>query len=389
VNERAQVISLVEYQPTQLPRDQVSEAQAETLYTDYRDRVSVEPPSFKTGQQWVLMSQGWVGYLPVTPDLHLSIEPKVPIANLFQMLEYAYKLRALEFQGVRASGSLAEFYERVANILARRVLDRARRGLYASYVPQRKTLPYVRGAVDVRQRLRRPWDARILCELPGAHGRRGGEPDPRVTLSRVAHSGLCSDRVLPTVRRAYHVVHGMALEVPFPASACVGRLYNRLNDDYEPLHALCRFFLENTGPTSAAGMHQMVPFIVEMSRLFELFVAEWLKAHIPASVELRYQDVLHVGEGEQFRLEMDMVLYDRQSGRPLCVLDAKYKAPDKADNADLYQVVAYSEALGCQDAVLVYPTRVAASAGATWARNASGRSSFRWRRLGPSRPGDA
>lgn len=353
----AEVISLVEYQSKALPQDRLSEAQARTLYDLYRDRVSVEPPSFKTAQQWVLRSEGWVGHLPVTPDLCLSIEPKVPVANLFEMLELAYKLRVIEFPDVRAAGSLSEFYERVALILARRVLDRSRRGLYASYVGQREMLPCVRGAIDLRHRVCRPWEVSLVCDY---QEHTADVPENQIlawTLWRIAHSGLCSDRVLPTVRRACHAVWGMASPVPCPSSACVGRLYNRLNDDYQPLHALCRFFLESAGPTTGSGEHGMIPFVVEMSRLFELFVAEWLRAHLKPALELRYQDALSIGERGEWRLEMDMVLYDRESGRPCHVIDAKYKTPDKPDNADLYQVVAYAEALGCSDAVLVYPSR--------------------------------
>ena len=37
------------------------------------------------------------------------------------------------------------------------------------------------------------------------------------------------------------------------AAECVGRLYNRLSDDYEPLHGLCRFILEQSGPGIAGG----------------------------------------------------------------------------------------------------------------------------------------
>jgi len=37
------------------------------------------------------------------------------------------------------------------------------------------------------------------------------------------------------------------------------------------------------------------------------------------------------------------------------VLDAKYKAPDAPSMADIAQVIAYAEAVGCQRAALVYP----------------------------------
>ena len=51
------------------------------------------------------------------------------------------------------------------------------------------------------------------------------------------------------------------------------RLYHRLNQDYQPMHGLCRFFLEHSGPTHQDGDSAMIPFVVHMPALFEKFVA--------------------------------------------------------------------------------------------------------------------
>ncbi len=53
---------------------------------------------------------------------------------------------------------------------------------------------------------------------------------------------------------------------PVGPDSCDGRTYNRLNADYEPMHALCRFFLNNSGPTHERGDRPMLPFLVNMSR---------------------------------------------------------------------------------------------------------------------------
>jgi len=61
----------------------------------------------------------------------------------------------------------------------------------------------------------------------------------------------------------------------------MGRRYIRQNADYATLHALCRFFLEQAGPTHELGRHRMLPFVVEMAALFERFVVAWLRVHLP------------------------------------------------------------------------------------------------------------
>ncbi len=349
------VIELKEYQKRPLPRSALAEAEGEALWRRYGDQVAVEFPTPKTRHQWQLTSQGWVGFIPLTPELGISLTPKVPVGNLFRMLEYAYKLDFLTPEGLTDSKSLQELYERLANILAKRVLDRARRGLYRAYLPDADTLPYVRGSLDLRRRLRRPWAVDLPCAFEEHTADLEENQILAWTLLRIARSGACTERVLPTVRRAYRLLQGSVSLEPFLPEACLGRLYNRLNDDYRPLHALCRFFLEHAGPTHERGDREMIPFLVPMARLFEFFVAEWLRAHLPARYRLEVQENVHFGEVRELRFQIDLVLYDAEIGRPVAVLDTKYKNPERPSERDVQQVVAYAESKECREAVLVYP----------------------------------
>ena len=90
-----------------------------------------------------------------------------------------------------------------------------------------------------------------------------------------------------------------------------------------------------------------------MASLFELFVAEWLSANLPAELELEAQERLDLGGDIHFCA--DLILRRRSCGRPLAVLDTKYKAAEAPATSDVAQVVAYAEAAGCREAMLVYP----------------------------------
>ncbi len=349
------VIELKEYEQRQLPGRALAEAEGEALWRRYGDQVAVDFPTPKTRHQWQLTSRGWVGFIPLTPELGISLTPKVPLGNLFRMLEVAYKLDFLTPEGLTDSGSLQEFYERLANILAKRVLDRARRGLYRAYLPDADILPYVRGSLDLSRRLRRPWAVTLPCNFEEHTADLEENQILAWTLLRIARSGACTERVLPTVRRAYRVLQGSVSLEPYLPEACIGRLYNRLNDDYRPLHALCRFFLEHAGPTHERGDREMIPFLVPMARLFELFVAEWLRAHLPARYRLEVQENVHFGESRELRFQIDLVLYDADVGHPVAVLDTKYKNPERPSERDVQQVVAYAESKSSRNAVLVYP----------------------------------
>lgn len=352
-------LELREYKPRYFPAAQIPQPIGEQLWQQYASQVEVEAPSFKTSNQWRLTAQGWVGYIPLAADFAVMLHPKVPLANLFRMWEYAYRLDFHFLPSLYDSQSLAEFYERLANVLARRVLDRSRRGLYRAYVSDNDRLAFVRGRLDVSQLAQADWRVQLPCHF---HEHTADVEDNQIlawTLSVIARSSLCSERTQPTIRRVYHDLRGAVTPRSFRPQECSGRSYHRLNDDYRLLHALCRFFLEHSGPQHELGDRAMLPFLVNMSQLYESFVAEWLRANLTSQWRLVDQHRMTYGRESELIFKMDLVLFDAQTNHARYVLDTKYKTPDTPANEDIFQVVAYAEALGCHEAVLVYPTKLA------------------------------
>jgi 5-methylcytosine-specific restriction enzyme subunit McrC len=356
-----EVLELKEFEPREIPEADLPWAIAEQIHIRYGDQVSVELPSFKNGRRWRLTAQGWVGYLPLSAPWGIRLVPKTPIGNIVRMLEYAYGLESLRFYSeISACSSLEEFFSELATILAKRVLDRSRRGLYRTYVGQEEALPYLRGRMLVAERARRPWDVHVGCAFE-EHTTEVEENQLLAwTLACVLRSGLCQRDAAASVRQAYRAVHPHAAPVPFDPADCLGRLYNRLNADYEPMHALCRFFLDCSAPAHRHGDHSSLPFAVNMAMLFERFVGEWLRRHLPPHLTLTLQEPVSVGAGAKVSFQIDLVLYDAASGCPLAVLDTKYKVPQLAASDDVAQVVAYAQLKGCRDAFLLYPIALSA-----------------------------
>ena len=358
VNLPAQmVIELPEYEQVTLPRTTLSDEVALWLYNEHGQRIRIEWPSPLNQYQWRLTSQGWVGFIPVSPDLLLALRPKVPMRSLFGMLEYAYQLNFAVLPGLIDCATLEEFYDRLAHLLAKRILARQRQGLYRAYVPRAEPLAYVRGRLDVPRMIRRPWDTSLDCQFEEHTADVEDNQILAWTLRCIAQSGLCTERSLPAIRKAWRGMAGAISLVPVTAAACVRRSYNRLNHDYQTSHGLCRFFLENSGPTHADGEHTMFPFLVDMAQLYEKFVAAWLAtpARLPAHVNLRAQERVHYGQDAAAHFRIDLALYDLAAGVPLCVLDTKYKTPVAPAPEDVSQVVTYAHAKGCTEAILVYP----------------------------------
>ncbi len=347
-------MELREYEPKRIAAGDLAGAVAESIWREYGTVVTVAWPTPLTGHEWVLTSQGYVGYIPLTQDLHLSLQPKAPIANVFQMLEYAYDLGRF-WTGLAQCQSMQEFYERLALVLAKRILDRERKGLHRTYYPREEQTSFVRGRIDGRRLSAAAWDPRLLCRYQEHTADIEDNQLLLWTLFTIARSGLCTEHARPTVRQAYHHLAQVVDLVGFTPRDCLGRLYHRLNEDYRSLHALCHFFLAGTGPTHRAGDHGMLPFLINMNDLFERFVAEWLRRHLPPGVSLSAQHLLRFEGSSWLTARPDLVLFDEATGDPLMVLDTKYKLSDDPSPDDVQQVVFYAQALGCREGVLIYP----------------------------------
>jgi 5-methylcytosine-specific restriction enzyme subunit McrC len=332
----------------------MSEAIGTKLWREYGQQIKVEFPSPKTGNQWQLINQGYVGYIPLTDSHHFRLEPRFPIQSLFGMLEYAFNLKSFRFlDGLMTSHDLPEFYERLALKLANGILNRARQGLYRAYLSQQANLTTLRGRLDMTQLSRQIGKITLPCHY---NEQTADLPDNQIllwTLHQILRQRMSQN---PTITRAYRALSGTVTLMPHTATDCIGRNYSRLNEDYRPLHALCRFFLASSGPHVAEGAHTMLPFLVDMSLLYEQFVAAWLQEHLPSQWQLKGQERIKL---HQTHFKIDLVLSDRNTGQTLAVLDTKYKAGVKHD--DIFQITTYATAKHCAKAVLIYPQTMSLS----------------------------
>lgn len=351
-------LALQEYQQARFEKEQLSQEEALFLHDSYGMQIEVIFPSPLTDNKWLITPKGYVGIIPVSENKVLEIQTKVDIRNLFGMLEYAYNLKDLKFyDGMASCQSFEDAYEKLAIILAKRVLDRVKKGLYRDYLSEHETLPFVRGRLILNRRLQ----DHVNVNLPCAYEENTANIlENRIllwTLWTILRSGVCSNgsEAMKYVRKAYRTLCGDIECRQVKKEDVIKVLYNRLNDDYRPLHALCRFFLENTGPTCQVGNKKIPPFLFNMEHLFEVFVAEWLKQHLPDDLYLESQESITFTNNDWLRFQIDMVLYDKESRVPLLVMDTKYKVPDKPSTDDVQQVIAYAVATKCSKTCLVYP----------------------------------
>lgn len=351
------IIDLRERERTAVGNDVLEEADVRRLMELYGGVVRVERAPLDD-RHWHLTPLGYIGSIPLRRDLLLAIRPKTAIRNVFRMIEYAYMLDYRLFDALRGGGSLRDFFDSLAVGLARRILLRVRRGAYRAYRTREERLKSLRGRLDLPRFVRSDWKPELPCryDLQTADNE-----ENRIllwTLYTILQSSCASARALPEIRRAYRALSGLASLRHCSPRDCVGRVYNRLNRDYEPMHVLCRFFLDNLGPTHGGGDRPTPAFLINMEGLFERFTAEWLRSSpelLRRGLRVSRQDRAVIDEASRTTFVFDILLRDVETGRTRFVIDTKYKVPEKPSNDDLYQVVSYAAQQGCDRSVLVYP----------------------------------
>jgi 5-methylcytosine-specific restriction enzyme subunit McrC len=354
------IIDLREEETGRFPNATLNDA--EVLALKGSGKFEVEPATVFNEYQHGIRSHGWVGQIPVSDELLVRVEPKVSVSNLFRMLEVAYNLDSFHlFEGNIEIESIDDIYDRIVSILARRVIDRARKGLYRGYIAESDDLPYVRGTIDVLGTVLN--GARGIPKIPCSYEDHTADlKDNRIlywTLHQVRRQAIRREKVRSELDRARRALAGTISLERFSPKDCVQKFYNRLNYDYKPMHGLCRFILEQTGPGIHAGDRDFLPFEVNMPLLFQSFVAEWLRANASLGLTVLPQYTARLDANFKMEIEIDILISEESTQRPIAVLDTKYKASELPAQDDIHQIAFYAGELKVDHAMFVYPSTLA------------------------------
>jgi 5-methylcytosine-specific restriction enzyme subunit McrC len=348
-------IELTEHQTKSFLRAEIPETIIDEIEQNYSQQIKINIKRSKTGDRIEIQAKGWVGHIPLGENFQITILPKIPLLNLFQMLEYAYNIESFKlFSGAINCESIPEFYSYLANILAQKILERNRKGLYRTYQEKTEYMGALRGRFHWQENLKKPANVQFKCTYQEHTGDIIENQLLAWTLLVISRSSLCQEQAILSVRKAYHILQGIVTIKPLTETEYNNIKYSRLNQDYQPLHTLCKFFLAHSSPSHKMGNNTMLPFLINMWRLYELFVAEWLKSHISQDYFIKPQYSFLLNEHIKYRI--DIMIYDKHTNQPRFILDTKYK--DKFKKSDFDQIVSSATMLNCPEAILIYPQEI-------------------------------
>ena len=217
----------------------------------------------------------WVGVVVLPSGRRLESYPKVPVRNLFYMLAVAYKIDPF-LQEQASMDRLDAMLEFVGRYFADLVEQRLERGLYRSYIEVEDNLATVRGRIAFAEDIRRNYVMRhrTYCRYSDFTW---DIPENQV-IRQVAHllSGWGFRRDLRLRLARIDAMMAEVTRTNLPGRAVASFRYNRQNDDYKPLHQLCRLFLDGASLSEDEGVFDFRTFLVDMNKLFEEFITQVL-----------------------------------------------------------------------------------------------------------------
>ena len=350
---------MVEGDLLRIPAVELQESVALKIHRELGRQIHIDFPTLLNQNHYTLRSSGYIGNLSLDDKTHLQIKPKIPLANLLGIIEYAYKLDSIQFlERATQCQNLDEVFEFLAAVLAKKVRTRAQRGLLQDYVKEEGQLSYLRGRLIPEYSSGNNFKRQLTvpCRF---YQQTTNLLDNRILAWTLYCLGKLRWQDLEVKQMVHHafrlVVGAVDLDYVKP-EAFRNRVYHRLNQDYRSMHAICRLFLENSGPQLGEGKGEFMSLLVYMPALFEAFIAEWLKVHFGGGYQLQSQYRVGLEGSPNLAFRIDLVIREVSGGRVLAVLDTKYKRGKSPEEADIQQVVAYAVRMETNRAFLVYPS---------------------------------
>jgi 5-methylcytosine-specific restriction enzyme subunit McrC len=326
------------------------------LLEHHRAHVEVLPTGRRDRSR--LTALGCVGVL-VAPTCRFVIQPKIPLVNVFAMLD---PLAAVPSEGDSITPQRGtEALEFLAGQLARRMTERVTAGLHRAYRERREQGTVLHGRLDLPAQLRK---------APGRKDQLHSQYDElsadvpcnqavKATAEGLLSWPLLGADVCAALRRASAGFEGIS-SVPLSANLWEAVAAERLPADYASLLDLCRLLADSLALSDAPGPSPAPSFLLDLESVFERHVTRGILEAFAASrkytvaVQATHTVTQPVAEQADVTMRPDVTI-DR-AGRTVLVVDAKWKRlRENAETADLYQVLAYGTALGAAGVVLVYP----------------------------------
>lgn len=274
----------------------------------------------------------------------------IPIRNVYYMLAYAFQV--LQEKGYKRMGE--ESFENIADlmaaILARGISTQVKRGLSKDYISQVEITSSLRGKIDMTASIKGNTlrQKKLVCCFDEFSANERKNQIIKSTVQLLLHADISSARKKELQKLMSYF---SAVDVVDLHQVHWHMRYNRNNQTYQMLIAICELVVKGLLQTTVDGKTKLMDFLDEqrMCRLYEKFILAYYKKEWPAlsvnASEIKWQ----LDEGDPFLLPNMRSDITLQKGNRVLIIDAKYYAHTMQQRYDkrmvhshnLYQIFTY------------------------------------------------
>ena len=290
--------------------------------------------------------------------------------NLVHMLARVYKLDVSSGAMANLDWQRHDLLEILIALFCDKLFEVARRGLPRRYLAMADDLPALRGRLDIQRQFT------VLAASPNLLACRFDELNADIPLNQTMKAAICRLQFMARASENQRKLAELNMAFADVSTVSIGELLgkqillDRTNAAWASVLALARLLLGGRYQTTSSGRGEGFSLLFEMNTLFEEYVARSLM-RVLACTDCRVhlqgprQHALLAETGENyFATRPDIVI--SRDGKNELIIDTKWKrlkgpvddAKLGVGQADVYQMMAYSQVYRCDRLLLLYPHHI-------------------------------
>lgn len=319
-------------------------------------------------------AKNFVGILPLSEDIALTVSPKAPVKNFLYILSRSQGkgVSPRELEKIISIGrERAEDYSNIFTFLIYVFLEKLnelKRSGFLKTSEYAKEDKVVRGKVLVRETINSWMNGRSSQVVCGIYELTRNNPENRLIkfvlwMFFSKFSKFLDSRIRDSLFEKYRWFSDVPLNlevglVEEVEEAIAYRTLPNSRSYYYDILNLCIFFLtSSTFDIKSAKEVKIRSFVVDMNKVFESYVFQVLSGGLKEfddsyRVERYCKRPLFDNLEGKYEITPDYLIL--REGKVVAVADAKYEKEPKND--DFYQILTYAERFEVEDAWLIYPS---------------------------------
>ena len=283
-------------------------------------------------------------------------ENGIRIQNIYYMLAYAFSVLKNDGYKKLASEDFENTADLLSTILAKGIAIQVKRGLGKEYIPITEPLSTLHGKIDISQSIKGQTmlKKQLVCSYD--------EFSVNTKLNQILKttvSILIRAKIKPQVKIELKnlMMYFKDVDTLNPYTIDWNMRFHRNNQSYQMLISICYLVIKCLLQKDENGDMKMQKFLDkrEMSRLYEKFILEYYKKHLPRDEYIVKSKEIEWNEDNNFfdflpKMKTDIYIENKITGEIL-IIDAKYYTRSMATSQfgnkqtfhsnNLYQIFTY------------------------------------------------